>query len=337
MQEEIYGRLGKVYEGAARCKKIESMLAQMRLDKRKLEETLPELKRALAKENLDVYELETGGASSFFSSVFGKEKSLNKERAEALMARLKCRQVEKELKEINECMESLEAERKKLEGCGAEYRRLYKQKLQIMLRKHGPSAERIMELVEDINNAKSFLKEIKEAITAGKNAMRYLRSARHDLEKAESRGIYDMAHGRKNNSLIGKFVEFEKYGHIENAAIGAGIAQSAINSFKSELADIDIKISNPDMDFKTGKFVRFADIFFDSLAIDWYAQKRIEGSLNQLNMSKEDVQEKVTMLKTLEFETQRRLNELKSKLDHIILDSKPDQEELSESIKKILE
>lgn len=341
MQDEIYSKLSTAYEGAARCKKIETMIAQMQLEKRKLEEVLPGLKQALAKENLDVYELE--GTSSFLRSVFGdQEKRLQKERGEALMARLKCRQVEKELDEINRCIESLEAERKKLEDCGEEYRRLYKQKLQIMIRENGPLAERIMELVEDIRNAKVFLNEIKEAAAAGEEALRYLRSAQDDLTKAERLGVMDMANDGfskgKTNVLTGMVAGYDKYNHIDSAGIEAGIAQSAITGFKSQLAAINMKISNPDINiFKPGRFLRRIDIYHDKLMSGWYVQKQIGGSLNLVNMSKRDVQEKVTILKTLGIETERRMNELKSKLDNVILGLKPDQEKLSENIMYMLD
>ncbi len=343
MQDDIYRRLSSLYEEAARCKKIESMLEQMRLDRSKLEEVLPEYKRALAKETLDVNELESQGKSSFFGSVFGDhEKKLKKERGEAVIARFKCRQVEKELEEINACIESLEAERKKLEGCGAEYRRLYKQKLQIMLRKHGPFAERLMELVEDINNAKSFLKEIRDAAAAGKEALRYLSSAQDSLTKAEQLGVFDMANDGfrkgKTNVLTGMIQGYDKYSRIDSAGFEAGIAQSAINGFKSQLAALNMKISNPDINvFKPRRWLRGIDILHDKLMTGWYVQKEIGSSLHSVNISRRDVQEKVTILRTLEIETQRRMKELMSKLDKIILGLKPDQEKLSENIKGILE
>ncbi len=343
MQDDIYSRLSKAYEGAARCKKIETMLVQMRLEKNKLEEVLPGFKQAMAKENLDVYELESKGASSFLHSVFGDmEKKLKKERGEALIARFKCRQVEKELEEIIACIESLEAERKKLEGCGEEYRRLYKQKLQVLLRKHGPSAERVMELVEDINNAKSFLKEVRDAAAAGKEAMRYLYSAQDNLTKAEQIGVFDMANdgfsNGKTNVMTGMIEGCDKYRRIDSAGFEAGIAQSAIEGFKSQLANINMKISNPDIGVvKPSRWLRVFDVGFDKLMVDWYAQKQIGNSLHSVNISIRDVQEKVTILKTLEIETERRMNELKAKLDNIILGLQPDQEHLSENIKSVLE
>jgi hypothetical protein len=267
-----------------------------------------------------------------------RKKKLQKERGEALMARHKCRQAEKELEELNAFIESLETEKKKLEGCEAEYTRLYKQKLQIMIWEHGPLAERIMELVEDLSNAKTLLKNIQEAITAGEDAKRYLGSAQDNLRKAEMLAVYDMANTRKSGEMLtGIIAGYDKYNHIESAAIDAGIAESAISGFKSRLADIDIKISNMVMSFNPNKRMRHRDIWHDRMMRDWYVQKSIEGSLSSVNISKEDVQEKVTMLKTLEFETQRRLNELKSKLDYIVLGRKPDKEDLSESIKDLLE
>lgn len=339
MQDDLSSRLARAFEGAARYKKIAATLKQLRLDKDRLEQLIPQYKQEFAKENLDVYKLETSGVSSFFHSVFGSlDEKLQKERGEAAKAKLKCRNAEKELEELSGCIEALEAEMLSLQGCGEEYARLYGQKKQLLLQEHGLLAERIMELTGDINNSKAALKKIKDAVTAGEDARRYLSSAYDNLRKAETLGVFDMAAtGNNRNFYVEMMAGVDKYNHIDSAALDSSIAQTALTKFQSELSALDIDICNPDTPLVAGQLMRFSDIFLDTLTMDWYAQKRINSSIRCVSMTKDEVQQKVTMLKTLEFEEQRRLRELQSKLDYIILGLKPGQKTLSGNINGYIE
>lgn len=328
MHSDLSKELCEAHERAARLKKADAMLRQMRHDKKILEQNAYEYKQELARLGFDVYKLETKGAS-LLNSLFGaSEQRIQKERAEALKARMKCSQAERELRELETCIADLESEKQRLGGADAQYALLYEQKKQALLKQHGGEAERVMELTEDINNIKVGLKDIREAIAAGENAMRYLTSAHRNLSKAKSWGSYDMAGGKLRSHL-------GKYNHVDSAVIDVGIAQTAIDKFRAELADLDIYIGEPFMNVGLTRFERMADMVYDRLITDWYAQTRIEGSLGSVAFTKDDVQNTLNMLKALELQDRRRLAELQSKLDAIVLGK--NHRMLSSNIKGFLE
>lgn len=328
MHSDFSAELCEAHERAARLKRADAMLRQMRYDKKILEQNVYEYKQELARLGLDVYKLETKGGSLLNSLLGASESRIQRERGEALKAKMKCSQAERELRELESCIADLEAEKQRLEGAEANYAQLYEQRRQALLKEHVGEAARVMELTEDINNLKAGLKDISEAISAGENAMRYLTSAHRNLSKAKSWGSYDMA-GGKLRSHMGK------YNHVDSAVIDVGIAQTAIDKFRAELADLDIALGEPLMNVGLTRFERMADMFYDRLITDWYAQTRIEGSLGSVTVTKEDVQNTLNMLKTLEFQDKRRLAELQSKLDAIVLGK--NRKMLSSNVKGYLE
>jgi len=323
MSDDLNARLREAHDKAARCKQIEIMLGQMRLDKVALENVLLEYKNALAKEGLDLYKLETKSLTTFFHSVMGDlDDKLKKQRAEAMKARLKRDQVQKQLAELNAQMEALGAEKERLTAFDAEYKRLYKQKMLELLEQHGEQAERIMDLAEGIVTSKIMLKNIREAVAAGAEAVRGIGNAYWQLEKAKSYGTYDMA-GGYSRGVGGMMTQLragiEKHNHIESAAMNVNIAQLSIDRFRSKLAAIRIALSGPEVGIETSRLEKFADIFVDGLITDWYTQMRVNSSLHAVVTTKGEMESKLNMLKVLEFEEQRRLGEMRSSLDAIVL------------------
>lgn len=328
MHEDITTAILKAHDRAVRAQNIDVTLKQMRSGMQHLSHKVLEYKRELAKESLDVYKLETHSIGSFFHSVMGtREARLQKERGDAVKARQKCSQAEKELRELETCISDLEAEKELLMDANAEYERLYEQKRQMLLKENGSDSERILELTLDISSLKDGLRQIHEAVAAGENAMRYLSSAHRNLTKAKSYGTYDMA-GGKLRSHIGK------YTHVDSAAIDVGIAQTAIDKFREQLAGLNISLNDSGMSVALSPALRATELFYDRLVTDWYAQTRIEGSLGSVTVTREDVQNTLNMLKTLEFQDRRRLTELQSKLDSIVLGKS--RRQLADNIKGYL-
>ena len=323
MSDDLSARLREAHDKAARCKQIEVELNHMRLDKVALEHQLMEYKEALAKEGLDVYKLETKNLGSLFHSVMGDlDEKLKKQRGEAMKARLKRDQTQKRLAELNAHMEALRAEKARILESEAEYKRLYKQKMIELLDTHGELAERIMDLAEAIVTSKIMLKNIREAVAAGEEAVRNIGNAYWQLEKAKSWGTYDMA-GTYSRGIGGLVTQLragmEKHDHIESAAMNVNIAQIAIDRFKSKLSALHIALNGPNAGIETKRFEKFADIFVDGMITDWFTQMRVNNSLHAVTTTKGDIESKLNMLKVLEFEEQRRLAELRASLDAIVL------------------
>jgi len=86
----INEKLEQAQQGVARLIKIDSMIQQLKLEQSKLESKAAELKDILNKENYDVEKIENKSIASIFYSMLGKlEEQVDKERREALAAKLK--------------------------------------------------------------------------------------------------------------------------------------------------------------------------------------------------------------------------------------------------------
>lgn len=303
-------RLAEAAENVARLKKLDSMLRDLKAQKAELMFNVSDYEKNLGKEELDVDRLEKKSISALFYSVLGTlDDHRDKERSEALAARLKLEQAQKELETLNARIKELQEQRKALDGCEAEYALAYEQKKQMLIDRHGSAAQSILELSEGINSAKANIKEIDEALAAGQEAQSYLDSAVRSLDKAHGWGTYDLLGG---GFIAGSI----KHDHMDAAADAAGYAQIAISNFRTELADVNIQ-ANLDLEF--GGFGRFADIFFDGLITDWYVQDRIENSQTSVYSAKAQVSNYISRLNLLRIKEQQDLSQRQAELDALIL------------------
>lgn len=117
------------------------------------------------------------------------------------------------------------------------------------------------------------LKEIKEAIAAGEQTLRYLQGAREALQSASNFGLADML-GFDFIGGIGKHMKIQK------AKEQMEMAKSSVQSFQKELSDLTVSI---DFNVNISDFLTFADFFFDGLIADWMIQSRIGDAKNQVD------------------------------------------------------
>ena len=269
MQSELDSKLEKARQGTDRLHKIDSMLQNLNTERPALEEKSARLKAILDKENLDVEKLEKMSLTHLFSTVLGNsEEKLEKERREALAARLKYGQVEKDLEDVKRRIERLVSERRELENSRAEYDRLFALKKEELLREKGDKSQQILPLMEKANFLKARKKEIFEALCVGNDILMKLEKALGSLDSAAGWGTFDLLGG-------GLVANIAKHSHIDEAKQEIEDVQRMLILFRSELADV--KMSS-DMDIETGGFAMFADFFFDGLIADWYMQSKINSS-----------------------------------------------------------
>lgn len=310
MEDELGRRLAEAAGRAARLKKIKSMLAELQKQSAELTLKVSECEAALAKENLDAQKLEGSSLAAVFYSVIGTiDERRDKERSEALAAKLKLDEAQSELEALRKRIKELQRQREELAGCEEEYARLYELKKQTLLSSHGSAAQSIMELTEAISRAEANIKEIGEALAAGENALYYLDSARASLGKARGWGTYDLLGGGFIAGMI-------KHDHMDEAANAASSAQIALNNFKSELADVHIE---SELNIQFEGFGRFADLFFDGLIADWYAQGRIDDSLQSVESAGSEVSIHLSRLKTRKRQEQESILRRQAQLDALIV------------------
>ncbi len=309
MYAEINRRLEEAQQGIRRLRKIDSMLKGLRDEKLSLERRLSELKDILDKENLDVERLERKSLANIFYSVLGSlPEHVEKEKSEALAAKLKYDQAVLDLEDVKHEISRLNSERMKHMDCERMYERLYAQKRDMLMKSDPEKAQSLMDFSEQLNTSRSSLKEIKEAISAGRNVISSLDKALSSLDSAEGWGTWDMLGG-------GLISDLAKHSHIDDAKYEAEQAQALLRRFKAELADVRI---SEDICIETDGFAKFADFFFDGLIADWFMQSKIHSSQESVSRVKSQVEDVLSMLSHLENEEASSIEKLEKEINNLV-------------------
>lgn len=290
MDEELNRKMEQAEQGIARCKKIDSMLRQLELEQSDLTAKERKLKAALNKEDLDVEKLEGKSIASVFYSFLGNiEGHLQKERSEAIAAKLKYDQSLQDLQDVNRRITDLKNERESYAGCRREYESLYEQKKEQLLQESGETAHQLLDITNKINRARINQKEIKEAVDAGNIALESIGSVLGSLDSAEGWGTWDLLGG-------GLLSDLAKHSNIDDAKAEVEKTQMYLRNFRTELADIQI---DSELHIDIGGFAKFADFFFDGLIADWYMQTKIHDSQNSVESVQRQVEDVLDKLGTI--------------------------------------
>lgn len=310
MNLEINARIERALQGIARLRKIDSTLKQLELEQENLGSQERELEVILAKENKDVLKLENTSLASLFYSILGNlDKQVEKERREALAAKLKYDQLKKDLEDVQDQIAKLSAERLEYLPCQKEFDGLYAQKKAELLWENGAAAQTILKLTDSIHAAKIALIEIHEALAAGNEVLAALENVSYSLEKAEGWGTWDLLGGGFISGLA-------KHSHIDDAKAETENTQRLLRRFRTELADIRIRT---DIVIETDGFAKFADFFFDGLIADWFMQSKIHQSKSGVTRVKDQVSDVLAQLEQLKAEENSTIQRLETEIQELIL------------------
>jgi hypothetical protein len=106
-----------------------------------------------------------------------------------------------------------------------------------------------------------------------------------------------------------------KHSHIDDAKFEVEKVQIALNSFRTELADVKI---NSSVHIDTDGFGKFADFFFDGLIADWCMQSRIHDSQASVSNVKSDVQSVIHRLENMEQQLTNHVSEQDNEINSFI-------------------
>ena len=301
MLEELNKQLVEVREKVRMRRKLLDALARAQQMLSEESSRLKQLEADLQKEGSDVKKLEGLSLTGLFYTILGsKDKQLDKERQEYLAVKLK-------YDECNYSVSALESEvddlKTKVAGFGdldSRCKSILDMKEKLISEARDDNAKRLMDLSEEFADAKSDIRELKEAIDAGNAVLDGLQSVIASLKSAKNWGTWDMLGG----GLIATAV---KHSRIDGARTSAHHVQQLLRRFQRELADVDSR-SNIAIDI--GSFATFADYFFDGLIVDWVVQSRIGRSLDSAIRVADRVRNTVTAL-------QRNLAEIQEKANNI--------------------
>ena len=308
MYEEINQQLEELQEQLFRQQKLRSMIEELKKQRIVLDDKVKEYKSILDKENEDVNKLEGKSLAHLFYLVLGKMgEQVEKERREALAAKLKYDQAVSELEQLNSRIRQLEKELSDYRNCKRLYDSLYERKKQLIMDSGSATAQQVMELQHQKRVSENNRKEIKEAISAGNRVDRQIDKALNSLNSAKSWGTWDLLGG-------GLISDLAKHSHIDDAKLAADEVQQELSNFRTELADVRIR---NDIRFEMDGFGKFADFFFDGLIADWCMQSRItesQGSFENVRRQVSSVLAKLSSMKNAEKShiegLQRKINEM---------------------------
>ena len=262
--KELTDQASQLSRASAQLKELEGQYAER---KARVEET----GAIYRKEQDDVDKLEQGGLRAFFASLAGdKEERLSKERREALAAKCQYDQAMSDLEYLENKIRELRRQQEELKQVRQKLDTLSQIKAKLLKELGGETGEQLMELDQQQAELEHQLREVREALSAGKRAETALSQVLDSLDSARDWGVWDMVGGGMISTMM-------KHERIGDARDGLRQVQRALSDFRTELADVG-NIQVPDVEI--GSFATFADYFFDSIFVDWYVQSNIHDAQN---------------------------------------------------------
>ncbi|HWP51393.1 MAG TPA: hypothetical protein VN626_06825 [Clostridia bacterium] len=293
-------------------KSQESKLEELYIQREQLATKVDALKKCKLDEQADVDRLEGHSLAAFFYGVIGKmDEKIDKEREEAYAASVKYDVAARELSAVDDDIRRGEAEISRLRGCEQQYEQLLKDKLEAIKSSGSQETMVIFRAEEHLSYLESQMKELQEALHAGKAALETTDGILSSLNSAEGWGTWDLLGG-------GLFSDMAKHSHLNDAQQEVEYLQVQLRRFKTELTDVTI---HADMQVSIDGFLHFADYFFDGLFADWAVLDRINQSQTQVQNTKSQIERVINRLSAMSDSTDQALKSERASLRDLIVKS----------------
>lgn len=267
-----------------------------------IKKQLYELEKRLEREEADIKQLEGMSITSLFYTILGtKEERIDKERQEYLAAKLKYDECQAELKDLEKEINELKLELGEISVLERKYQELLRQK-EMLDKPKKQNLETAQS--EELAKARAKVKEIQEAIVAGRAVISGLEKVLSHLDSAKNWGVWDMVGGGLISTAI-------KHSRIDDARNAAHHVQHLLRRFERELKDVR-GIYNLNIDI--GSFATFADYFFDGLIADWVVQSKINQSRENTVRMLRKVEHVVERLNRALKEVEQEINRIAQKI-----------------------
>lgn len=283
---------------AAAASSGEKRAAFLRGEHERLTGRLVDRKKELEKEGRDVTKLEGLSLKALFHTVLGdKGQQLEKERQEYLSAKLAHDQAAAEIAALDTEIAGLERAAPQRERAREDYERQLAAEEQAVRASGGPRGDAVARLRTRSEECHALLREIDEAESAARRALRALDAVHDALASAGRWGTWDLLGG-------GFLATAVKHSRLDDARTNLVTAQRALRDLARELSDVDLRRA-PDID--VGGFLTFADYFFDGLISDWIVQSRIRDSEAHVERTVRDVHRAEGLLRARRDKVQEEL------------------------------
>ncbi|MEV5558474.1 hypothetical protein AB0L44_32870 [Nonomuraea wenchangensis] len=236
--------------------------------------TLEDLEAELAEEERDVARLE-GGLSAVLARLLGnREERLERERAEAVVARERVEGHRARLAQLEADAAAADAELAALTPASREYARLLAEKERQLIGSDDPRARELADLGAALDRSIADVRECDEAHQAGRGALDALGVVLGFLNSARNASTFDVLGG-------GLLVDAYEHDKLTSADQAAWHAQRALDVFSRELADAGVVAARRVMPKVDTRW--FVDAFFDNIISDVLKHQRIEKTRDEVN------------------------------------------------------
>ncbi len=292
-------------------KKLLSRQAQVQKNIATMEAMLPGLDVSRQEEQEDVERMESGGITSFFYSVIGKqEEKLEKERQEAWEAETKYLDALRTLQELYKENEDLTSSIAVFGDLENRYRQAFSQKRQQLLASSTSSGQRLRDLEEDARQLKGLQREVQEAKNAGNQVMDQIDRIENALRSASNWGMVDMF----SDSFLS---DVAKYSKMDEAQAELKNLNRLLQAYARELRDLNVHM-NISADLGSG--MRMADILFDNISTDSSARSRIDGIRRQVSQFRYQVEQHRALVDKKELSVTETLAQKRREAEWVIID-----------------
>lgn len=302
--------LKALWEQVAEKKVVDAKYQELQAQRKTVAQRVRQLEKVKQSEQADVDRLERGSLAAFFYQMVGRmDEKLDKEQQEAYAARVRYDAAARELASIDADLARLEARLKGLSGCEQRYQDALMERFREIKETNSPAAQELMESESRVVELKLRRREIREAVQAGKTALKQAGAVLESLDSARGWSTMDLVGG-------GIWSDLAKYDHLDEAQEQVEQLQVDLRRFKTELADVEI---NADIQVTIEGFLRFADFFFDNLFTDWEVRDRIDQSIDQVRDTKRQIQRVLDKLERMEGSIKAQLEDETEKQEQIAL------------------
>ena len=302
--------LKALWEQVAEKKVADTKYQELQAQRKSVSRRVRQLEKEKESEQADVDRLERGSLAAFFYQMVGRmDEKMDKEQQEAYAARVRYDAAARELASIDADLARLEARLKGLSGCEQRYQDALMERFREIKATNSPAAQELMESESRVVDLKLRRREIREAIQAGKKALKRTEAVLESLDSARGWSTMDLIGG-------GVWSDLAKYDHLDEAQEQVEQLQVDLRRFKTELADVEI---NADIQVTVEGFLRFADFFFDNLFTDWEVRDHIDQSIEQVKDTRRQIQRVLDKLERMEGSIRAQLEDETEKQEQIAL------------------
>lgn len=236
-----------------------------------------------------------------------------KELLELATVEAKFREVEKMLADLESDVRDNETELQKLDwqSLDLQWEQLIKEKEQWIFQNNEEEARKLEQLYEEKTIVVTSIREVEEALVAGKKAKMALKKALKSLDNAEGYSTWDTFLG---GGLLATALKHSELNESENAIHEA---QLALQRFQTELLDVQ-QIQATNLMVERDTFVTFADYVFDDIFSAWSIHSKIHASVDRIERTVSELSKICNQLEEMKSESEEKRGKVESDIEQIL-------------------